>query len=326
MTKIIHWLTHIKIDQFLLLLISIVTIASFFPCYGDGKLFFDRLSVFAIALLFFMHGAKLSVSTMFQALLHWRLHLTIFAITFILFPLFGVVIQFLPLSFLPKDVMIGILFLCTLPATVQSSIAFTSMAKGNVPAAICSASASTILGVFITPMLITFLIDEDKGNSMPLLDSIESIVLKLVVPFFAGMIARVIIGKWVDRHKSMINKVDRSSILIVVYVAFSEAVTNHIWAQIDLLSLLFIVILSLILLLLVIFLTTQIAHWLKFNKEDEITLVFCGSKKSLASGIPMASLLFSASSVGIILLPLMIFHQIQLMVCSVLAAKYAKRK
>lgn len=324
--NMLTWFKSLPIDRFLLLLILSIIIASFFPCYGEGKVFFDGLTTFAIGLLFFMHGAKLDTKTIVDAFFHWRLHCLIFLTTFFIFPILGFGLQFLPESILPKQIAIGFLFLCTLPATVQSAIAFTSIAKGNVAAAICSASASTLLGVFITPILITFLMDADSSHSIPLLESIESIVIKLVVPFFAGNVARHWIKRWIHKHKQLINKVDRVSILLVVYVAFSDAVEHGIWHQIDLYDFVMIVLLSLIILGLILLFTTYSARFFKFNQPDEITIVFCGSKKSLASGIPMASILFPAASVGMIVLPLMIFHQIQLMVCSYLAMKYAKNR
>lgn len=317
-------LKSLPIDRFLILLIGAVIVASFLPCYGEGKVIFSALSTFAIGLLFFMHGAKLDLSTMMDAFLHWRLHAAIFLTTFVIFPCFGILIQGLPTFILSKELATGFLFLCTLPATVQSAIALTSIAKGNVAGAICSASASTLLGVFITPLLVTLLIQNGASHSMPLLDSIETIALKLILPFFTGNIARHWIGKWIHKHKKRINQIDRISILLVVYVAFSDAVVNGIWQQTDFYSFGMIVLISLVLLSCILIFTTFLAKWLKFSQADTITLVFCGSKKSLASGIPMASILFSASNVGLIVLPLMLFHQIQLMVCSYLAARYAK--
>ncbi|KLU19235.1 hypothetical protein ABE79_06115, partial [Proteus mirabilis] len=155
--------------------------------------------------------------------------------------------------------------------------------------------------------------------------AIQSILLQLMVPFIIGHLSRPLIGRWVDKHKKLVNRTDRSSILLVVYVAFSEAVVEGIWHKIDGWSLLTIAVVSCILLAIVIFVNVYSARLLGFNKEDEITIVFCGSKKSLANGVPMANVLFPAATVGVMLLPLMIFHQIQLMVCAVLAQRYANQ-
>lgn len=316
----------LKVDSFLLILISTVIIATILPCSGNAKIFFEYLTTFAIGLLFFMHGAKLSFQSIINGIRHWRLHITIFAVTFAVFPILGLGLQFFVPTFLSNDIYLGFIFLCTLPATVQSAIAFTSMARGNVAAAICSASASTLLGVFVTPVLISLIMHAQADGAMHIADAIVSIMLKLMLPFIVGHLSRRWIGRWIDAHRKMINRTDRLSILLVVYVAFSDAVINGIWQQIDILSFVSIIIFSLILLGIVLLITTYGARLLGFNKEDEITIVFCGSKKSLASGIPMASVIFPVSIMGIIVLPLMIFHQIQLMICAVLASRYAKRK
>lgn len=319
-------LQRFKIDTFLLILICVVITASLFPCRGQVKEVFEYLTTFAIGLLFFMHGAKLSFQAIVTGIQNWRLHLFIFAITFLLFPALGLILQFFVPQLLSQDIYLGFIYLCVLPATVQSAIAFTSIAKGNVAAAICSASASTLLGVFITPLLVGLLMHTQAEGSMNIIDAIGSIMLKLMLPFVVGHLSRRYIGKWIDKHKNMINKTDRLSILLVVYVAFSDAVVNGIWSQISALSLLSIILFSIGLLSVVLIITTYGARLLGFSKEDEITIVFCGSKKSLASGIPMASVIFPMSVMGIMILPLMIFHQVQLMICAVLASRYATRK
>ncbi|MCX8648868.1 bile acid:sodium symporter [Gilliamella sp. B2776] len=317
---------RLKIDPFLLTLICVVITASFLPCKGQTKIFFGHLTTFAIGLLFFMHGAKLSFQSIIIGIKNWRLHVLIFVTTFVIFPILGIMMRFLVPTFLSQEFYLGFVYLCVLPATVQSAIAFTSIAKGNVAAAICSASASTLLGVFITPILVGLLMNTQAIASMDIVDAITSIMLKLMLPFMVGHLSRRFIIKWIDKYKNVIFKFDRLSILLVVYVAFSDAVINGIWAQVGFLSLLTIIFFSIVLLVIVLLITTYSARLFGFSKEDEITIVFCGSKKSLASGIPMAGVIFPISIMGIMILPLMIFHQIQLMICAFLAARYAKRK
>jgi len=319
-------LKTLKIDPFLLILISVVITATFFPCEGNIKIFFEYLTTFAIGLLFFMHGAKLSLDAIISGIKSWKLHLIIFATTFVIFPILGLALHIFVPSFLSENLYLGFLYLCTLPATVQSAIAFTSIARGNVAAAICSASASTLLGVFVTPILISLLMHTQAAGAINILDAISSIMLKLMLPFIIGHLSRRWIGGWIDSHRKIINKTDRLSILLVVYVAFSDAVINGIWQQINAFSFASIIVFSLLLLTIVLLITTYGSRLLGFNKEDEITIVFCGSKKSLASGIPMASVIFPVSIMGIMVLPLMIFHQVQLMTCAVLASRYARRK
>jgi len=229
------------------------------------------------------------------------------------------------LWFVTPELYLGILFLCVLPSTVQSSIAFTAVARGNVPAAICSASASNLLGIFLTPVLVGLIIVSHNAQHSSL-DSILKIVYQLLLPFVAGQIARPWIGAWMDRNKSWLRLVDQSSVLLVVYVAFSEAVNQGLWNQVPPSMLLSLIVISAVLLAIIMALTTYGSRRMGFSKEDEITIVFCGSKKSMASGVPMAKVLFASQTVGMVLLPLMLFHQIQLMVCAILAQRYAARK
>ena len=308
-------------DNFTLLLTAAVVAASTIPCRGTAAVVFNVITNIAIGLLFFMHGAKLSREAVVAGITHWRLHLLIFACTFAMFPLLGIALRPLLEPLVTPDLYVGMLFLCALPATVQSAIAFTSMARGNVPAAVCSASASSLIGIFLTPALVGLLLSQH--GSVASLDAIRSIVLQLLVPFIAGQIARRWIGEWVQARKTMLGTIDRSAILLVVYTAFSEAVIQGLWQEIPPRALAGLVVACVVLLALALTITTVMARRLGFNKQDEITIVFCGSKKSLASGIPMAKVLFASGAVGAVVLPLMLFHQMQLMVCAVLAQRYA---
>jgi len=310
-------------DNFTLTLIAVVIAASVLPCSGSMAVAFNWITNIAIGLLFFMHGAKLSREAIVAGITHWRLHLLVFAATFVMFPVLGVALRPLLEPLVTPDLYIGILFLCALPATVQSAIAFTSMARGNVPAAVCSASASSLIGIFLTPALVGLLLAQHGADSS--LDAVRAIVLQLLAPFIAGQVARQWIGGWVERNKAVLGTIDRSSILLVVYTAFSEAVIQGLWQQMPLTALAGLVLVCAVLLALALFITTFAARRLGFSKEDEITIVFCGSKKSLASGIPMARVLFASGTVGAVVLPLMLFHQMQLMVCAVLAQRYAMR-
>ena len=311
-------------DTFTVALVITVVLSSVFPCYGYGARVFESITNIAIALLFFFHGAKLSRQAVVAGMTHWRLHGVVFLFTFVAFPLLGLLLKPLLDHFLTPELYLGVLFLCTLPSTVQSSSAFTSMARGNVPAAICSASASNLIGIFLTPLLVGLLLAQQGGPGFSF-DALGSILLQLFLPFVAGQVARRWIGSWVDAHRGLLRVTDQSSILLVVYTAFSAAVIGGLWQQTPLSALLALVLSSAFLLALVISLTTYGSRKMGFNKEDEIAIVFCGSKKSLASGVPIANVLFSAYALGAIVLPLMIFHQIQLMVCAVLAQRYAKR-
>ncbi|MBF4559776.1 bile acid:sodium symporter [Pseudomonas sp. p50] len=311
-------------DNFTLTLIGVVIIASVLPASGQVAVGFGWLTNSAIALLFFLHGAKLSRESIIAGAGHWRLHLLVFGLTFVLFPLLGLALKPLMAPMIGDELYMGMLYLCALPATVQSAIAFTSLARGNIPAAICSAAASSLFGIFLTPLLVTLMLDV-HGDGGSTLDAILKISVQLLLPFILGQIARRWIGAWVARNKSWLRFVDQGSILLVVYGAFSEAVTEGIWHQIPLWELAGLVVVCCILLALVIVAATVLGKAFGFNQEDRITILFCGSKKSLATGVPMAQVLFAGSTIGVLILPVMLFHQIQLMVCAVLAQRYAKR-
>ncbi|MCQ4255809.1 bile acid:sodium symporter family protein [Stutzerimonas stutzeri] len=319
-------MAHLRLlfDNFTLALLAVIAIATFLPCEGQGAVIFGWATTLAIALLFFMHGAKLSREAILTGAGHWRLHLLVFGCTFVMFPLLGLALKPLLTPMVGNELYLGILYLCALPATVQSAIAFTSLARGNIPAAICSAAASSLLGIFLTPVLVMLLLGVE-GEAGSTLDSIGKIVLQLLVPFIAGQFARRWIGAWVTRNKGWLKSVDQGSILLVVYTAFSDAVVEGLWQLIPLSRLVALTLVCCALLALVLWLTHWLARRLGFNLEDRITILFAGSKKSLATGVPMAQVLFASGAVGMIILPLMIFHQIQLMVCAVLAQRYAQR-
>lgn len=317
---------RISIDPFLIKLLLAVLAASLLPAHGIGANLFEWATSFAIALLFFLHGARLSREAIIAGILHWRLHLTIFGMTFAIFPLLGLLAKPLITPYVTHDLYLGILFLCCLPATVQSAIAFTSIARGNVPAAVCSASASSLLGVFITPLLVGLILVEGNSGAAPIsFDAIGKIMLQLLLPFIAGQLLRPWIGSWVIKRNRILKNVDQGTILLVVYTAFSSAVIGGLWANTPLSALLSLVVICAIILALVLGLSLLIGRLLGFNVEDRITLLFCGSKKSLSTGIPIANILFAGHAVGAIVLPIMVFHQIQLIVCAVIAGAYASR-
>lgn len=308
-------------EPFILMLLGTVVLASLLPARGEMATIVGYAADIGIVLLFFLHGAKLSRDAILSGLRNWKLHLAVLAVTFVAFPLFGLGLSALP--FVNGPLAAGLLFLTLLPSTVQSSIAFTAIARGNVAAAVCSASFSNLLGILVTPALVALLM-ETSGSGGISIDSIEAIVLQLLVPFVAGHLLRPWIGAWVARRKAMLTVVDRGSILLVVYSAFGAAVVEGLWTKLSIGDLMLIGLLCAALLAFVLALTFAVARLMKLPREDAIVLQFCGSKKSLASGVPMAGVLFPPAQVGVILLPLMLFHQLQLIACAVIARRYAE--
>jgi len=325
-TSLATLMRRLALDPFTIGLMGMVLLASLVPASGQAAVVLGDVTTLAIGLLFFLHGAKLSREALVAGLTHWRLHLLVLASTFVMFPLMGLAIEPLALKLLTPELTMGILFLCMLPSTVQSSIAFTALARGNVAAAVCSASASNFLGIFLTPLMVGALVlqgAQDAGASN--LGQIWKIVEQLLLPFIAGQLLRPWIGAFIDRHKPVLRYVDQGSILLVVYAAFSESVNEGLWQHISGFTLAAPIGLSCLMLAVALGLAAWTSRRLGFSKEDEITIVFCGSKKSLASGVPMAKVLFAPSALGMVILPLMLFHQIQLMVCALLAQRWARR-
>lgn len=316
-------LRRLRLDPYIVAIMAMVAVAAIVPAKGAGKDVLDQVVHAAIAILFFLYGARISPQAIWAGMTHWRLQGLVFATTFLVFPLVGLGIVALAGGYLDSGLAIGLMFLCLLPSTVQSSIAFTSIARGNVPAAICSASVSNLAGVVITPLLATMLLSAHSGGMS--LGAVRDIALQILLPFVVGQFARPFIGNWLSRRKTLTMVFDRGSILLVVYSAFSAGVVAGIWSKVTPQSLTLVIVLDLVILGIVLVFTTAASRLLRFPVEDKIAIVFCGSKKSMASGLPMANIIFPASTVGLIVLPLMLFHQMQLMVCAALARRYGQR-
>ncbi|MDI3406708.1 bile acid:sodium symporter family protein [Streptomyces cavernicola] len=322
------WPSWMPIDPYVLLLLGTVGIAALVPARGTGADVASGAATAAVAFLFFLYGARLSTREALDGLRNWRLHLTVIACTFAVYPLLGLAAGGLVPYVLTPALYSGFLFLTLVPSTVQSSIAFTSIARGNVPAAICAGSFSSLAGIVLTPLLAAGLIGGNAGFSA---DSLVKIVLQLLVPFLAGQLLRRWVGPFVARHKKVLGLVDRGSILLVVYTAFSQGMVAGIWHQVTPLRLLALLGVEIVLLAVMLSLTWFGAggppggSWgrLGFSRADRVAIQFAGSKKSLAAGLPMASVLFGAQA-SLAVLPLMLFHQMQLMVCAVIAKRRAR--
>ena len=315
----------LALDRFTILLFVMVILASILPVSGHAAEIFSVITTAAIAVLFFLHGAKLSREAVMQGLTHWKLHGLVFAITFAVFPILGLLAKPILVPMLGQELYWGFLFMCFLPSTVQSSIAFTSVARGNVAAAVCSASFSNIIGMFITPIMVAFFILGQTSHGFDPTSSIIQITLLLLVPFILGQILRPYVFPHMQKRPKIVKVFDQGSILMVVYGAFSSAVVAVLWSQISMSTLMLLILACSVLLTLIMLLSLYIPKWLGFNAADQKTIFFCGSKKTLASGVPMAQILFIGQPIGMIVLPIMIFHQIQLMVCGVVANYWSKQ-
>lgn len=310
-----------RLDPLIVLIVLAVIIAIIVPARGAFADWFQVATNLAIALLFFLYGARLSTREALAGLANWKLHVTILAFTFVAYPIVGLALGPVLTPFISEDLYSGILFLTLVPSTVQSSVAFTSIAKGNVAGAIVAASASSLVGVFVTPLLVMLLLSSGSGAAIDVSVFLD-IALLLLLPFVLGQLSR----RWTKKlaASKATKVVDRGSIAMVVYSAFSSGMVSGVWGEVSAWEILFLIVLSIVLVAFMLWLTRFISSKAGFARPDVIAIEFCGSKKSLATGLPMATVIFGGATLGLLILPLMIYHQVQLMICSWLAARYAK--
>lgn len=307
-------------------MIAAVVLASVFPEFGaHGGAMRSEITVdFGVALVFFLHGIGLPLESLRRGVLAWRVHLVVQSLTYIAFPLLWLLFNALFNTAMPRDLMLGFCYLAALPSTISSSVAMTALARGDVPIAIFNATLSSLLGIVLTPLLIGLLAGT-AAHGMSLGETILNIAKLLLLPIVVGQLLRPLVGHWFARIKHITSYVDRIVILLIVYAAFCNSVLSGLWQQHGVGLIAATLAGVTFFLLIVLVLSTVLARRLHFKREDEIAIVFCGSKKTLASGVPMATLIFGAHpALGMIVLPIMLYHQLQLFVCSWLAHRYAR--
>lgn len=317
---------RIQQQWFLLGMFAAVVLGSVFPRFGaDGGALHSEITVnLGIALVFFLHGVNLPLESLRRGVLAWRVHVVVQCLTYLVFPILWLLFYALFKHWISRDLMLGFCYLAVLPSTISSSVAMTAVARGDIPIAIFNATLSGLLGIVLTPLLINWLGDT-TAHGMPLGETMLNIAQMLLLPIIVGQIVRPFVGQWFMRLKPYTNNLDKLVILFIVYAAFCNSAKSGLWQQngISLIAITFAG--DAIFLAAILWLSTFIARKLKFTREQEIAIVFCGSKKTLASGVPMATLIFGAHpALGMIVLPIMLYHQLQLFVCSWLANRYAK--
>lgn len=315
-----------RLDWFLLGMFAALVLAWLFPEPGarGGWLYPEYLTKTGIALIFFLHGLSLAFSALKDGAKRWKLHLIVQSTTFIVFPLIALAVMSLMDAQFPADVKAGFFFLCALPSTVSSSVALTAAARGNVAAAVFNATLSSILGIFLTPLWMSFIPHESA--MLPLWDVVQDLITWLLLPLLLGQMMRSWLADWAKRNKPFINKVDRGTILLLIYTSFCDSIQWGVWENQEQKTLIFMIFLVIFVLFFVLFLTKKLSKMAGLGEADTIAAIFCGSKKSLAQGVPMAQLMFAGNpAIGLILLPIMLYHPLQLVVCGVMAGKWAKR-
>lgn len=320
-------IAKLKKEWFLVGMVVAIVLATITAEIGrsGGPIHLDQLTAVGVAIVFFLHGLGLSPQAIKAGLTNWRLHIYIQVATFVAYPILWVVFGDLFIATMPAALAFGFCYLLVLPSTISSSVAMTSVGKGNVPGAIFNASLSSIIGVVITPALIQLFMGFE-GVSLNLLDSVLSIAKLLLVPMILGQLLRPYLLAWTEKHKAVVNKVDKYVILLIVYNAFCDSVINGIWSEFSAGLLLTAIALCVVILLVMVHSIQWGARKAGFDLPDEVAAVFCGTKKTLAAGIPMAKVIFGTDpTLGMLLLPIMLYHPIQIFYCAVLANRYAKQ-
>ncbi len=315
-----------KRDWFTPSMVAAVALAWLWPEGGadGGVLHGEWLTKIGVALIFYLYGLTLSFAALRAGALHWRLHLVVQGTTFLIFPLLGFALAALAPASLSADLRLGFVFLCVLPSTISSSVALTAAAGGNVAAAVFNATLSSLIGVVLTPLWISLYL-RSGGQGGPLLPVVLDLVRWLLVPMALGQICRPWLAAWAERRKGRLHIADRIVILLIIYTSFCNSVLSGLWQGRGWTLLLVTLGLCALLFTVAMLLTAWISRLLGFAWPDRITAMFCGSKKTLASGVPMANLIFAGQPVlGIVLLPIMVYHSMQLLASGVLATRWAK--
>lgn len=292
---------------------------------NDGIMHLDKLTAIGVGIVFFLHGLGLSPNAIKSGVNHWRMHLFIQLTTFVVYPLLWLLLGDLLQVYMPSALAIGFCYLLLLPSTVSSSVAMTSLGKGNVPGAVFNASLSMLLGVFLTPLLVQLVIGF-SGATLDFMSAIMALSQQLLLPIILGQLLRPILLNTLKKHQRWVNNIDKYVILLIVYNAFCNAIINDIWHAFTPNILIFSIIICLLILLFMVNIVRWTARWCRFLLADEVTIVFCGTKKTLVAGIPMATTIFGNDPhLSMILLPVMLYHPMQIFYCAVLANHYAKR-
>ena len=316
-----------QLDWFMKGMLAAVALGFLWPAPGasGGWLQPEWLNRLGVALVFFLNGLGLSLAALRDGALRWRAHLLIQACTFVLFPLLGVGLLLATHGWMSPELQTGFFYLCALPSTVSSSVALTVAARGHVPVAVFNATLSSLIGIVITPLWMAWMLGR-AGAQFPVGPVVRDLVLWVMLPLLAGQAARTRLAGWAAGHKPLVQKVDRITLLLLIYTSFADSVQQGIWSRYGLLPAAETLIGSTLLFIVVLAVVNRLAGWAGMAQTERIAVVFCGSKKTLAAGVPMAHLIFGAHpALGLILMPLMIYHPLQLAIGGMLAQRWGQR-
>ncbi|MEN5075103.1 bile acid:sodium symporter [Isoptericola cucumis] len=317
------------VDPFVVVLMVVLVAGLVIPVGPGAQRVVDVVSDVAVTALFLVYGMRLSTREVWAGLRNGRLQGGILASTYVVFPLLGLLVAWAVVPLVGAPLAAGMLFLALLPSTVQSSVAFTSVARGNVAGAICGATVSNVLGMLLTPLLVLWLMPDASGaagaGAAGGLGGVRTVLVQLLLPFVVGQLLQPLVGDWVRARRWLTLSVDRGTILVVVFSAVAAASSAGVWAGTSAWVIAALLLVSAVLLAVMLAITWWGGAALRLPVTDRVALLMCGSKKSLATGLPMASVLFPVAVAGVVAVPVIIFHQLQLVVCAVLARRLALR-
>ncbi|WP_207433219.1 bile acid:sodium symporter family protein [Sabulibacter ruber] len=314
------------LDNFLLFLLAMIVLAYLWPELGEenGPLPLEEITTYGVSLIFFFYGLRLSPAKLKAGLSDWRLHLVVQLSTFLLFPALVWGAHLLAGEDANQLLWLGAFYVAALPSTVSSSVVMVSIAGGNIPAAIFNASISSLIGVFMTPLWMGLFTSTSSAAEMDLTSVILKLMLQVMLPVALGVLLNKRYGTFAEAQKSRLRVFDQTIILLIVYSSFCDSFARNMFQGFSATDLLLLGAAMIGLFLLVTILIHFLSKLLGFGREIRITAIFCGSKKSLVHGTVMSKVLFpDANSVGIVLLPLMLYHALQLIAASIIAQRMA---
>lgn len=309
------------VDPLVVMILTVLLLGLLLPATGGLADVLVVVRTVAIVVLFALYGARMPTHEVLRGLRHWRLQGSMLAATFVVFPLLGLATQLLPDAVLAPELRTGLLYLSLLPSTVQASVVFTSVARGDVAGAITGATISNVVGVVATPALVAVLLGATSGGLHG--GAVRSVLLQILLPFVVGQLVQRWTGAWLREHKRLTQVTDRVVILLVAYTSVSQAQTSGAWDHVTLAALAVLVVVCAVLLACMLALTWWAGGRLGLDRGARTALLMCGSKKSLATGLPMAAVLFTPVVAATVALPVIVFHQIQLATCAVVARRLA---
>ncbi len=310
------------VDPLVVLIVSALVLGLLLPARGSAAEVLGVVRTVAIVVLFFLYGARMATGEVWAGLRSWRLQGSMLAATYLAFPVLGLLVQLLPDAVLAPELRTGLLYLSLLPSTVQASIVFTSVARGNVAGAITGATISNVVGIVLTPLLVGLVMVRTTGQAG---GNLGGILLLLLLPFAVGQVVQRWIGPWVRAHARLTRVTDRAAIVLVAYTSVSSATVSGAWAHVTWSALVVLLSVCALMLAAILALAWNGGRRLGLAREDRVALLMCGSTKSLATGLPMAAVLFAPALAASVALPVIAFHQLQLATCAVLARRLATR-